>query len=519
MCVSPLKIIHPTKDFKVTDSLTVSVPCGHCYECRRRKQSDIELRIYNELCYNQAHGFKNYFFTLTYNNAEIPTLILPSGNEVNVFDKSHWTTFYDNLQKRFRRKYGIGKKNGLPKMSYIVCCEKGGKYGRPHLHIAMSVPAIVSSEEFHESITDLWRGQEIILSNGELATDEDGNSLYDGNGFVFPRHFYSTMVNGKKLNGIEIIGNPAQVSRYVSKYVTKDLSFFEDNDELNEYIQYYKNELNQEDGDPEAEDILNDLKQYLPFTCHSQNYGIHLLDDIKTDDVITTVENIKKGVLTSRFDKKKGTYVDTYRPLPTYILRKILFDVSYIREEDKYLVRHDLNKYGIYYKQTLYKDIVKAESAKLQNMYVKYRLNGRDYRELNVFSEKIALPNIKYTSSDWEKIAIYKLTFRDKVVPYLYGTYTDVLPKEFDYNDIQQYKEFANQYSVLYPIRRDGIKMTQKRKEELTKKTFNTLPIFAGLDALLDVLDTFNNVERLENSQVRTKKDSINQQLRHLYNV
>lgn len=150
MCVSPIKIRNPYyspnmdyffrvdtirgqkvrhKVFKSEfDKLTKNfddeflfVGCGKCYECLVERQSNYILR--SELESNSSHVF---FATLTYSDAELPTVVTSNGEVLPYADHKH-------LQDAFKR---IRKDNAFSRpFKYIAVSEYGGKRHRPHMHV------------------------------------------------------------------------------------------------------------------------------------------------------------------------------------------------------------------------------------------------------------------------------------------------------------------------------------------------------------------------------------------------
>lgn len=121
-CISPITLQQPTG--------SVTVPCGRCYGCLKRKRSGWLLRLENE----QRVSTRSFFVTLTYNNENLPTY-----KNAVCFDKSH-------LQKYFKRL----RKHG--KFRYFAVSEYGGKYGRPHYHVlffSMNVPVKEIIKQWH----------------------------------------------------------------------------------------------------------------------------------------------------------------------------------------------------------------------------------------------------------------------------------------------------------------------------------------------------------------------------------
>lgn len=135
-CVSPLYI-------KMKNGEYSPVECGHCMQCRIKKQSQLKFLAERELleCYRQGKGAS--FVTLTYSDDYVPFVHLPTKNiyrGVLNFAFSHNEAYYtlckkdiQDFNKRVRRNLEYNK---IP-LDYkvIYCGEYGGQTQRPHAHI------------------------------------------------------------------------------------------------------------------------------------------------------------------------------------------------------------------------------------------------------------------------------------------------------------------------------------------------------------------------------------------------
>ena len=97
------------------------VPCGKCYNCKRRRASSWSVRLMNE--YN--HSTSGHFVTLTYDSKYIPI----SKKGFRTLNKKHLQEFF----KRLRQWHG---KNHTS-IKYYAVGEYGGKTYRPHYHIIL----------------------------------------------------------------------------------------------------------------------------------------------------------------------------------------------------------------------------------------------------------------------------------------------------------------------------------------------------------------------------------------------
>lgn len=102
MCVRPMNVRE------------MVVPCGKCFECKRRDRSDWTIRLQDE--------FKQgYFYTLTYNNENLPKNKRVDKEEIKLFLKA--------LRERIRRK------DETFNFKYFIVGEYGGRFSRAHYHL------------------------------------------------------------------------------------------------------------------------------------------------------------------------------------------------------------------------------------------------------------------------------------------------------------------------------------------------------------------------------------------------
>lgn len=101
----------------------IEVPCRKCVECRDKYLNSIYQRAYVESLSSYV-----YFITLTYDNAHIPSITLPSGQVVFYSDYKHIQLLFDRFRKNFDREY-----------RYLCVNEYGDTNNRPHFHILLFV--------------------------------------------------------------------------------------------------------------------------------------------------------------------------------------------------------------------------------------------------------------------------------------------------------------------------------------------------------------------------------------------
>lgn len=125
MCYNPVTIT--IKEPNATGGVRrVAVPCGKCMACLKDYQNSWSLRIQEEF----RHYGSGYFFTLTYNNDSVPTVV---DTDSGLLYKSVYKPHVQDWLKRFRTR--LLRKNGESKeIKYFVTSEYGPRTLRPHYH-------------------------------------------------------------------------------------------------------------------------------------------------------------------------------------------------------------------------------------------------------------------------------------------------------------------------------------------------------------------------------------------------
>lgn len=268
MCYSPIKIVNPTKDFRPSlDPVYLQVPCGRCAECLAIRQSDWLVRAYFEYKACSDAGGTTLFVTFTYNNENLPHFTL-NGKTYACFYRPDYTRFMDLFRKRLTRRFGVDK--GSVKVFWTS--EYGGKTHRPHYHALIFIYDKISVSSIKHQIYECW-----------------------------PYGF----INYGKFGGVV---NSISAVKYVSKYVTKDLDFYDN--------------LNSHDLEVLKKDYPDTYKFFrsrvFPFHCNSQGFGLKALDYlsqemIESGEIIipdTSGGYYRKVKLPLYLDRKKYCYVD-----------------------------------------------------------------------------------------------------------------------------------------------------------------------------------------------------------------
>jgi len=127
----------------------VSVPCGKCLACTKRRASQWSFRLNEEAKTSSSACF----ITLTYENAPI------SENGFRTLNKRDFQLFL----KRLRKKCPTNK------LKYYACGEYGTRTFRPHYHaIIFNLPKSLIQNP--QKIVDTWTHGHIHLANNNQST-------------------------------------------------------------------------------------------------------------------------------------------------------------------------------------------------------------------------------------------------------------------------------------------------------------------------------------------------------------
>lgn len=134
-CLNPIAICNPyfdktkMRDSKETPAKLI-VPCGKCYNCRRRRNRDWVARLLcEESTYNSS---ATWFITLTYDDNNLFFSISDDGTAyIPTLVKSHMQKWKKDFKSMV--KYHSNQDN----LRFFICGEYGKKSFRPHYHVLL----------------------------------------------------------------------------------------------------------------------------------------------------------------------------------------------------------------------------------------------------------------------------------------------------------------------------------------------------------------------------------------------
>lgn len=299
------------------------------------------------------NGGIGVFLTFTYNDDNLPIF---EPLKQPCFRHDDVLKFLDRINLYMQRTYGSYM------YKYFFCSEYGKNTQRPHYHGLFLLKHGVDWPSFVEKARSLWS------EHGYLFPKFDGHMYVDNDGLcVSP-----TLNNG------------AASAKYVSKYITKDMSFYN--------IPSIANFLDKNDtsfGIPYA--IRKSMiKKSLPKHWQSNGIGLSQLEQINLFDKDSVVNALNNGV----FEPLSGKVV----PLSSYIVNKLMY--------------HSVKSTRL--SPTTGKPLYDRYLTDFGHQYLRSTFDNRLRKEISKYQEFIQVHNVnkQFWTLNLSKTALYKLVYR-----------------------------------------------------------------------------------------------------------
>lgn len=354
MCTNPLTIKNKSP-YKVYDisPFKYQVPCGKCLECRSMVQNDWCTRLSYEINMFYRNGGIGVFLTFTYNDDDLP-VFAPLNQPC--FRHDDVLKFLDRINLYMQRNFGSYM------YKYFICSEYGKNTQRPHYHGLFLLKNGVDCYAFIEKCRALWSDHGFMFPkfDGHMYVDNDGNG-------VSP-----------------CLKNGSASAKYVSKYITKDMSFYNIPS-----ISAYLDKGNKSFDIPYVK-RKELIKRCLPKHWQSKGIGISQMEQINFFDKDSVVNALNNGV----YEPLSGEIV----PLSSYVVNKLMFkSVKSSRLSDrtgKPLYDRYLTDFGRH--------------------YLRFTFMNRVHKEVTKYGEFLQSHpvNHAFDSLDKVKTALYKIVYR-----------------------------------------------------------------------------------------------------------
>ena len=306
--------------------MSYDVPCGQCLECRSLSQNSWVTRLGFDLKDLYGRGGVAVFLTFTYNNDCLPNCAFLSEEPIPCFSREDVLTFFNKLKVYVHREYGKGM------YKYFFCSEYGKFTKRPHYHGLFLLEPGVDATWFAETCRALWQ-----------------------HGFMFPRYKDDRYIDNLGAATTVELRNLNAACKYVSKYITKDLDYYE-----LPQIKHYM-----EIRDRLTDEQRNYFKAFLPRHYQSKGIGASLLKDgINSDKLL---EFVIKGIFNPTTCKIEA--------LPRYYVEKLCFDHNRIVFDGHPKVLRFLNPSYADVMRQIHRDSFNAKIRQVSNFNLNANLN------------------------------------------------------------------------------------------------------------------------------------------------
>lgn len=456
MCYRPLKIFNPSRNLTTRDKIWLEVPCGKCYECRKRQRNDWFVRAFFEYMYTRdvKHG-QVFFVTLTYEQAQLPLFHDWVDDTTRpCFSKLNVQKFLKRLRMALIRKFRIPKDQQKEILKYFICSELGMQTDRPHHHGLLYINYPLSRLDIEAVKT------------------------------LIEAHWIHGFVNfGRRTSNIPIPGviSSAKGIFYVCKYIGKDL-----------YLNYE-----------------NTVKAAQPFHLQSQGFGYYMIDyyGLKSGN-FEALQFLIDGTFVipseGRISKEQYTYA-----IPQYINRKVLYDyeseylytsqfdenTGEVRKRQHYKVTYTLNALGLEVKKYQSIHSIEFQQQEFDRILGSIRNVINDDKSLSILTSRVPVFNPPYSFTcvdeyaDFIKENYFDCTDRDRLNLALYTSlFKDrIVVPTFDNNYFDDESTHSLQSALLY-------------LDELYQHDINSLIAAQPIDKLGLVYDSLHHSDFIKSS-------------------
>lgn len=329
MCVSPLRIDNKSA-YYVEDynPSYFKVPCCKCEDCRNIQKMEWQTRISFELSNLYSRGGRAVFLTFSYRDSCLPTFNIGTDEQpvlIPCFNRSDVLAFLNRIKVKLFRRYGAGC------YKYFFTAEYGSDTKRPHYHGLFLLQPGVDYVTFTEICRNSWHF-----------------------GFMFPKARYTDADKTRVLDYVDSYGKPSTPlikslrggARYVSKYITKDLSYY-DISGLSDYLQDKQNKFK--------------IKNYLPKHWQSKKLGACMYDQINFFDSSDVKDKLQNGVVNPLTFKRV--------PIPQAIINQMIYkNVKSDRVSEvtkKVLYDRDISDFGKEYFKHIFTSRINKTADKI----------------------------------------------------------------------------------------------------------------------------------------------------------
>lgn len=488
MCTSPLLVNNPSVyRHPLYTTSKVSVSCGKCLECRSAYMSDWQTRLAFELDSLYKRGGVAIFLTFTFNEENLPHFDVPiyartftdeklwyAGTEKqSCFNRDLVLKFLNNLKVNSNKLFGKGA------YKYFLCSEYGKTTQRPHHHGLFLIESGIDPNQFALLCRKLWHY-----------------------GFMFPKYDenHKIWVDNNNAPSSILIRSLVGGCKYVAKYVTKDMSFYELTNVQDYLDTWYKTMSNTE---------KKSIDNCLPKHWQSNGLGFSLVDKLDKMSDDEKVNKFHTGVTSPMTGKIIS--------IPQYCINKLLYknvkSTRISKTTGKSLYDRYLSAFGKAYLKKVYCNRVTKMQEKIENT-------------LNDTNLPTLMHSCGYPSHAYDIVKnndIQKLSRLIAHYHYIGVNLTDIQLSEF--RELYTVPELFSDSvaSSLYLKSHDTLFKKTSQKSSLAAPCYSSDVLHSGLykdiSLLHDIFSIVSTYKRKLNLTYYDKVQNIAQNIRRQYYV
>lgn len=426
----------------------VFVPSSSDAASIQRRRNDFRVRLNYECADCSENGGSILMLTFTYNNKSLPRLpLLGSLSQfqgIECFRRSDFKRLYNNLRDWCAKKFDGAQ------FRYFTAFEKGTNTKRAHLHTLFLIPKNVNKYEFAERCRYYWYDsfkygmmfpnvRKIVKKDGLIVSAEYFERRKRPDGSIYD---VIRQIDAK---------DSTACAFYASKYVTKDMSFF--NDPQISALQEFINSQ----PPKERRYLRHIICDYMPRPLFSKCFGFSVIERNNLYDEDSLKHAICNGI------PLIGAHGSKYTALPFFAIRKLFYDS--VKLGDTSISFDDVEK-------PLYTDIINDYGCKMLPYLCRFQYDSLipladafiKREHLDISANKLALVYMSYGCSvdysnidDYiEDLMSYKLRFAlldsSSLISRVDGSLT-FLPLDSDIPDYIEYPFYEAFKTFVYSVR------------------------------------------------------------------
>lgn len=463
--------------------------------------------------------------------------------QLHGFNKKDVQNFFKSL-RQYLSKYKDGE------IKYYLVCEYGEQFHRPHYHLLLFVPYQIQPDVLLEYVELSWCRKVNALDVPQYirahALDVKKNSYKrfsslgtkwndwiikrNNNNSVFYFHLRGFCNYAKDKNNPNVqrpLVDSVSSIEYVTKYFHKFDSYL-NKDVYRQFYDYYKilrasllyynqnRKINISLPPYRAEEKLRKVIQsfgdFFPFTLNSNGIGVNLLQKISGMPHDSKMQYLAKESAPIVIDG--GTH---HYKVPSYILNRLFY----------------YNENNPCYDTPLRK----VTSLGIECIKLRYDLKIKNFVRSIESVDKIYIPILQTKEKEqfqsafnltideylqryrtlmfgisYKQLAMYAICFKDVSCGELRSTY-----KDFSLDDFVTLSQDLFDYKV--DTNNDIIESLLVVNSNARANTFNTLPVFYGLDLIIEAHNYIRNIVNTHANQYDESKDKRNEQIKEAFNM